>query len=236
MNQFLSQITFGNNNNNQLTNNSFNAANYLFVSTRLAQHYTSESKVAVMISQFVTHYPKKNYQIETEDMSKTYNKNFKYIMDSISFVGLYLLTNLLSSPQAIQDILYEIAMTFLSGWIILVHVQLFHIFPALVIIPLIVVILLILLFRYMLSCQSRNISEHPTKVIHVKTHGNDELRKESELGASLPLNTSTTKPNDDLQNAITSGRPEIDNNRPPSQPQPMQSNNNMVMRDFSEKV
>jgi hypothetical protein len=111
----------------------FNAAKYLFLSYRMAQQYP-ELKVAKVISQFSTPWPKQSYQ-HVADVSKGYDGRFSAISRSASMVVLFFLTNLLSVPLGMQDMIMQMVTTTSIGYATLFHIQLYQIYPILVIVP-----------------------------------------------------------------------------------------------------
>ena len=111
----------------------FNAANFLFVSTRLAKEFP-ELKESKIIAQFSTPWPRQSY-LHKEDVSKGYSKKFTAITKSASVVLMFFIGNFLTVPPTIQDILVQMATTTAVGYVTLVHIQLFEIFPVLVILP-----------------------------------------------------------------------------------------------------
>jgi hypothetical protein len=116
---------------------SFNAANYLFVSTRLARQFPNlkESKI---IAQFSTPWPRQSY-LRVQNVSQKYSKKFSAVTRSASILLIFFVGNFLSVPPSCQDILVQLTSTTAIGYIVLIHVQLFEIFPALVILPSLVV-------------------------------------------------------------------------------------------------
>ena len=111
----------------------FNAASYLFVSTRLAQQWP-ELREAQIIAQFRTPWPKQSYQREV-NVSKSYSKKYAALSRSASIIAIFFLTNLLQIPPALQDMVIQMCTTAVVGYTVLLHVDLFQIFPVLVIIP-----------------------------------------------------------------------------------------------------
>jgi hypothetical protein len=112
---------------------SFNAANYLFVSTRLAQQW-SELREAQIIAQFRTPWPKQSYQREV-DVSKEYSKKFSALSRSASVIAVFFLTNLLQVPPALQDMVVQMCSTAVVGYTTLLHIDLYRFYPPLVILP-----------------------------------------------------------------------------------------------------
>ena len=111
----------------------FNAASYLFVSTRLAQQWP-ELREAQIIAQFRTPWPKQSYQRES-NVSHSYSKKYAALSRSASIIAIFFLTNLLQIPPALQDMVIQMCTTAVVGYTVLLHVDLFQIFPVLVIIP-----------------------------------------------------------------------------------------------------
>ena len=111
----------------------FNAAKYLFVSTRLAAHYPT-IKAAAIIRQFNTPWPKKSYQ-HYSDVSKAYNRKFSAISRSLSLLLMFFVTNLLNVPPTLQDMVIHMVTTTTIGYTILLHIELFYIFPVLAFVP-----------------------------------------------------------------------------------------------------
>lgn len=118
----------------------FNAANYLFVSTRLARQFP-DLKESKIISHFSTPWPRQSY-LRVQNVSKKYSKKFSAFTRSASILLIFFVGNFLSVPPSVQDIIVQMTSTSAIGYIVLVHVQLFEIFPALVILPALVLVVL----------------------------------------------------------------------------------------------
>jgi hypothetical protein len=112
---------------------SFNAANFLFVSTRLAREFP-ELRESKIIAQFSTPWPKQSY-LHVNNTSKKYSKKFTAVTRSASVLLIFFVGNFLSVPPSIQDMVVQMTSTTAIGYIVLVHVQLYEIFPALVVLP-----------------------------------------------------------------------------------------------------
>ena len=123
----------------------FNAARYLFLSYRLAESHP-ELQVSKVILHFISPWPKQSYQ-HSLDMKKGYNDSKNAISRSISLILVFLLTNLLATPIAIQDMIIQLAMTVSVGYTVLIHLQLYQIYPVLVITPAIMIGLVIHFIR-----------------------------------------------------------------------------------------
>jgi hypothetical protein len=111
----------------------FNAADYLFVSTRLAQQW-SELREAQIIAQFRTPWPKQSYQRES-NVSKSYSKKYSALVRSASVIAVFFLTQLLQIPAGFQDMVVRMASTTVIGYTILAHIDLYEIFPVLAFVP-----------------------------------------------------------------------------------------------------
>ena len=117
---------------------SFNAANFLFVSTRLARQFP-DLKESKIIAQFSTPWPRQSY-LHVQNVSKKYSKKFSAFTRSASILLIFFVGNFLSVPPACQDIIVQMTSTTAIGYLVLIHVQLFEIFPALVILPALVLV------------------------------------------------------------------------------------------------
>jgi hypothetical protein len=120
---------------------SFNAASYLFVSSRLAQQW-SDLREAQIIIQFRTPWPKQSYQRET-DVSKSYSKKFSALTRSASVIAVFFLTNLLQIPPALQDMVVQMCTTAVLGYTILLHVDLYRFYPLLVVLPALLLVVIV---------------------------------------------------------------------------------------------
>ena len=111
----------------------FNAANYLFISSGLSKLFpdVKESKI---ISQFSTPWPKQSY-CRVKDVSKQYSKKFSTVTRSASILIIFFAGHFLNMPSGFQDMIIHILNTSVVGYVILVHIQLYQLFPVLVILP-----------------------------------------------------------------------------------------------------
>ena len=111
----------------------FNAAKYFFVSTGISELYPhlKESKI---ISMFTTPWPKQSY-CRVTDVSKQYSKKFSALTRSASIIIIFLMGHFVSLPSGVQDMFVHVANTSAVGYIVLLHLQLYQIFPILVMIP-----------------------------------------------------------------------------------------------------
>jgi hypothetical protein len=113
----------------------FNAARYLYLSHRLANHYKdSGMMIAKIILSFSSPWPKQSYQYVT-NISSSYEQSSSGLSRASSIILLFFLSSLLSMPVSIQDTLIHVFSTVIGGYVILIHYQLYSISAGLVIIP-----------------------------------------------------------------------------------------------------
>eukprot|EP01034_Spumella_vulgaris_P047429 gene47429-biopygen17579 len=137
----------------------FNAAEYLFISTRIAKKY-SDLKEAQIIAQFSTPWPKQSYQHVT-DVSKNYSKRFTALTRALSVVSVFLLTNLLNIPPTLQDMVIHMVTTATIGYTVLLHIDLFGIFPLLAFGPFLVICVLV---HFMIQSQKSAAKQRLAKL------------------------------------------------------------------------
>ncbi|RYH12616.1 hypothetical protein EON65_37755 [archaeon] len=111
----------------------FNAAEYLFVSHRLASAFP-KLKIAPIILAYHSVWPRQSYQ-HIVNISESYSKRFSALSRSFSMVVFFFINNLLTVPMSIQDMIIQMTATAVTGYMFLVHIQLYSIYPILVIIP-----------------------------------------------------------------------------------------------------
>ena len=111
----------------------FNAASYLFVSYRLATLFP-ELKESQIIKRFSTVWPKNSYK-HSIDTSKMYSKKFAAVSNAATMILIFLIGSMLHIPPTFQDMVIHIAVTTSVGYSILLHLQLYQIYPVLVICP-----------------------------------------------------------------------------------------------------
>lgn len=119
----------------------FNAAQYFFVSYRLAAKFPTlkESKI---IRAFHTQWPRVSYYQNKKDVSQSYNALATSIGRSVAMVVFYLLGNLMQLPASFQDIFVGMFCTAAVGYTALLHISLYEWLPVLVVLPAIVLLLL----------------------------------------------------------------------------------------------
>jgi low affinity Fe/Cu permease len=114
----------------------FDAVKYLFVSYRMAQLYAEDAGLpaAQLILNYSSPWPKQSY-LRTVNLKGDFSESYTAVTRAISIVVIFFLTNLLATPIAIQDMILQMVTTVTFGYTLLVHIQLYAIFPALVIVP-----------------------------------------------------------------------------------------------------
>jgi hypothetical protein len=117
---------------------SFNSVKYLFLSFRLAELYPT-LPASQIILQYSSPWPKQSY-CHINDVKSNYSDKYTAIKRAISIIVIFLLTNLLASPAAVQDMILQMITLLMMGFLLLVHIQLYYIFPVFVIIPSVVLI------------------------------------------------------------------------------------------------
>ena len=118
----------------------FNAAKYLFLSNKLAMHH-SDVREAKVIMQFSTPWPRVSYH-HTRDVAKGYSKKFSALTKSASVVVFYFISNVLTIPVPIQDMIAQIVGTLVVGYTVVIHIQLFNLFPLFALIPFFVLLVI----------------------------------------------------------------------------------------------
>ena len=123
----------------------FNAADYLFVSVRLAKLFP-DLKVAKVISQFQTPWPRQSYRNRhhiDSDVTKSYSRRYDALSRSAMLVAVFFFGSFVQMPASIQDITLQLVSAVVVGYTTLLHLQLLHIYPILVVIPTILFIAIV---------------------------------------------------------------------------------------------
>jgi hypothetical protein len=112
----------------------------------MAEQYP-ELKASQIILQYSSPWPKQDYK-HIKDVKKNYSDKYSGITRAISIIVIFFLTNLLATPLAIQDMILQICTTAAIGYAMLIHIQLFYIYPALVIIPTLAILAIVFLMKH----------------------------------------------------------------------------------------
>ncbi|RYY82503.1 hypothetical protein EON63_13190 [archaeon] len=103
----------------------FHAAEYLMVSFRLARAFP-HLKTARII---------KHYSTVVDVLCRSYDRKFAVLTRSDLMVLVFFAGSLLTMPLSIQDMVLQMATMAVTGYTFLLHVQLFAIYPVLVVLP-----------------------------------------------------------------------------------------------------
>jgi hypothetical protein len=140
---------------------SFNAAEYLYPSYRLARLFPTYPE-SELILQYKTPWPKKSLQHEVKSVKRNYDKRFDFFAQTVSRVLVLSLASMIHLPQPLQDSGVQIFLIGFFGYLIRLHVRLFRLSPFLVVLPAFVVIVIV----HLLTLSSRNAE----RVRFLKTH------------------------------------------------------------------
>lgn len=121
-------------------------------------------------------------------MAKTYNRKYTAVMRSLTIVIAFFLTNLLNIPPTLQDMVIQMVTTTSVGYTILLHINLFNIFPVLVIIPFLVLCVIV---HFMIQAGKAQAKHQLAK-----------LMPTSEKTVLLGLKSPVTSPRNDAANGL----------------------------------
>jgi hypothetical protein len=114
----------------------FNAAKFLFASSRLARMYP-DLKESYVVAKFSTHWPRRSLKSTQKSVTKSYNNKFTFILQAFSRVLLFAVSSLIQFPEPVQDIFIQLVSTSGFGYVIVVLVQLWRMSPFLVAVPIV---------------------------------------------------------------------------------------------------
>jgi hypothetical protein len=112
----------------------FNSAEFFFASFKLAKFYM-DLPVANIISKFSTPWPRQSYH-HVVDVSRRYDRRFSGLSNSAGIVLFFFIGSFLNIPLGVQDGVLHSLFTVAVGYLVLLHIQLYNIQPALAFIPL----------------------------------------------------------------------------------------------------
>lgn len=127
---------------NQADDDAFNAACYLFVSTRLARDNPGVMGSDQILA-FSTPYPTSSFRTVKADVQSSYQKRLGFFSQFISRVMIFLLTSLLHFSAPVQDSIIELCSISGLGYIMMLAVRLFTIHPLLPFASLLVIIVIV---------------------------------------------------------------------------------------------
>ena len=113
----------------------FNSAEYLFVSRRIAKRIPTNS-VAQLILTFKTPWPRQTYNRSKGTSRSASQVGLSFGLGNFLGMFIYGLAGFLRLPQGVQDGIVHVSSSIAGGYIVLLHTQLFHLFPALAFLPL----------------------------------------------------------------------------------------------------
>ena len=116
----------------------FNAAEFLFVSSQVAKRFP-DLPVSKVIRQFHTPWPRRSYE-RVHDASQSYKNNgVAFLLGGFATILLYMLESFVQLPQGFQDGLVRSTAALGTGYMVLLHAQLFNFYPALAFLPIFLV-------------------------------------------------------------------------------------------------
>jgi hypothetical protein len=131
-----------------ITKGVFNAAKYLFLSYRIAELYPT-LKASKIILQYQSPWPKQSYQnIRDHTVQDNYRDKYVGIKKTVSIMATFFVTNVFATPVAVQDMLIQMCSTIFIGYTVLIHIQLYGIFPVLILVPTGMIVLIIAFLYY----------------------------------------------------------------------------------------
>ena len=119
----------------------FNSAEFFFASSKLAKFYM-DLPVAQIISKFSTPWPRQSYQ-HVVDVSHRYDRRFSGLSSSVGIILFFFIGNFLIAPPGVQDGMLHSLFTVAVGYLVLLHIQLYNVQPALAFIPLFTICVLV---------------------------------------------------------------------------------------------
>jgi hypothetical protein len=159
----------------------FTSTDFLFLSSRLAKRW-SDLREAKIIAQFRTPWPKQSYQRES-DVSGMYSKKFSALSRSASILAIFFLSNLLQVPPSLQDMLVQMVTTSAIGYTIVIHIDLYKIFPVLVVVPL---LLLCTVVHFFVRSRSAAVKLRMARMLHDNNSSLAMIGAAVETGSASP--------------------------------------------------
>jgi hypothetical protein len=118
----------------------FNAAKYLFASSRLARLYPN-LKDSLIVARFSTHWPRRSLKNTQKSVTNSYNKKLSFVTQAFSRILLFGVSSVIQLPEPVQDIVFQLISTSGLGYIVVLFMYLWRTSPLLVAVPLVVVVL-----------------------------------------------------------------------------------------------
>ena len=153
----------------------FNAAEYLFVSQRIAKRLPN-NPVAKLVMSFQTPWPKQSYKMMKNGFdSSAYRSGISYGLGNFLGMLAYGLGRFLQLPRGLQDCLVHVVSSVATGYVVLGHEQLFILYPALAFLPLFFFCLFV---HLQLARRRRKVKSHPVLII-AEEKSSREAQKDS---------------------------------------------------------
>lgn len=115
----------------------FNAASYLFVSSRLALLWPTLKESQIILS---FHTPWMHSYDKETNVGGKYTSRYSALSRSASMVAVFLVSSLMRLPHRLQDTLLRQAATVAAAVVALAHVLVYKVSPALIAVPVVVVV------------------------------------------------------------------------------------------------
>jgi hypothetical protein len=120
-------------------------------------------------------------------MSKEYDRTFDALSKSISMVAMFFLSNLLTVPLAMQDMVMHMCSTTLTGYAILLHIHLYQIYPVLIAIPALFLAILIHFFVQANKAQSKIALARIIQGADSRNHAEEEKKRRRRVNRTAQL-------------------------------------------------
>lgn len=163
----------------------FNAAEYTFVSTRVAMKYPN-LKESNIILRYSTPWPKQSYG-RSLSISKSYSKKFSFISSTISMILIYLIQGFVNVPPVVQDTLIQLISTSGLGYGGVMLLNLYRIQPALPFAILFVIAIAIYLYLISGTKKYANLAEISPMPQYSKPMESSESKNDQETSSSNVL-------------------------------------------------
>jgi hypothetical protein len=116
----------------------FNAARYLFLSNKMSVEYP-DLRMAKIIAGFRTIWPKQSLH-RVNDLSQIYTRKFQSIVGAVRTIVASIAATFVTIPPGLQDCIGNVLTTAGAGYVVILHGQMFKIYPMLVVVPILFVI------------------------------------------------------------------------------------------------
>ena len=153
----------------------FNAANFFFVSVRLAKIHEDLS-ISKLILNYSTPFPRQLYN------ASHHHGIWKALVVSLDYLTFSFLSIILRLPRHPIEAVIEMSCNALFGYIVLLHVTLFDIYPGLIVLP--------SFFLFMNIVSIYYISQFKSKIKAIQSYNFEKQRKEKLLAKRIEKSIS----------------------------------------------